>query len=577
LALWDRDGNVVAERHEALLLAADAIRRGKIVAMKGLGGFHLMVDACNHEAVSLLRQRKVRPDKPFAVMYPSLLQVPFDCELSTMERDLLTSAAAPIVLLRRLTSMYVAHEVAPDNPYLGVMLPYTPLHMLLMQELHFPIVATSGNRSGEPICTDEHEALSRLGDIADVFLVHNRPIVRPVDDSVVQVAAGKIMMLRRARGYAPDPLPMPDLKSPLLAVGAHLKNTVAVAANHKATLSQHLGDLDTLETVANYDQSIDSLKQLYEVEPSAVMCDLHPDYHSSHLAADYAQTHQLPLIKVQHHYAHVCACMAEHGLKSPLLGVAWDGTGFGTDGTIWGGEFLRITPQGYERVATLRPFPLPGGEASIREPRRTALGLLFELYGDNIPDIALAQLGFSEGELARFMTMLRKGLNCPRTSSIGRLFDAVASLIGLRQKVSFEGQAAIDVEAAALSATDISAEACYPLPVTKGTGQGASVGLMIESKVMLQALLDDLAAKLVPEIIAAKFHNSLAVCISEIARQIGEPQIVLTGGCFQNRTLLARTVDRLSAEGFSVYWPNQYPPNDGGIALGQIAAAVRQQ
>ncbi|HEX2621669.1 MAG TPA: carbamoyltransferase HypF, partial [Phototrophicaceae bacterium] len=379
LALWDKSGVVLSVGDDALMATVEALRQGKVVAVKGLGGFHLMVDARNMEAVAWLRSRKHREEKPLAVMYPSLERIKTECEVSELEETLLTSSEAPIVLLRR-SGGEIAENVAPDNPYLGVLLPYTPLHHLLMHELGFPVVATSGNLAGEPICTDEYEALERLGAIADLFLVHNRPIARHVDDSIVRVAAGREMMLRRARGYAPLPVKLPMSVPTLIAAGAHLKNTAAVTAGEQAFISQHIGDMDTAKAYDAYQRVIHDFQQLYDLHPSAVVCDLHPDYRST----QYAKATGLPVIRVQHHYAHVLSCMAENHLEAPSLGVAWDGTGYGTDGTVWGGEFLLIndrTDRAFDRVAHLAQFRLPGGDQAVKEPRRSALGLLYAVFG----------------------------------------------------------------------------------------------------------------------------------------------------------------------------------------------------
>ncbi len=572
ISLWDRMGTVSATHDEALLAATAAIRRGEIVALKGIGGFQLLVDARDPNAVTRLRERKQRPDKPFAVMIPTLEQVRMLCEVGEMEEGLLTSSEAPIVLLHRLAHDALCDEIAPKNPNLGVMLPYTPLHHLLMAELGFPIVATSGNLSGEPICTDEHEALARLKGIADCFLIHDRPIARPVDDSVMRVMAGTACTLRRARGYAPLPVTLPTALPMTIATGAHLKNTVAVSVGQQAVLSQHIGDLDTAEAVATFRHVLDDLQGLYEQPPAVIACDLHPDYRSTLLAQELAQQANIPLIRVQHHYAHVLACMVEHRLTAPVLGIAWDGTGYGTDGTIWGGEFLYITEESFERSAYLRPFRLLGGEQAIREPRRTALSMLFELYGDDLPDVA--SLGFSPAELTILKAALRKGLNAPLTSSMGRLFDGVAALLGLCQRANFEGQAAMALE---FACDGITTDRWYPhevTPVTVGSGHKRSI---IDWKLILKGILDDLVAGWRVSEIAAVFHNTLVEMIFSIAVHSQLEQVVLSGGCFQNKRLLEASISRLCKAGFHVYWSQNIPANDGGIALGQIAAAGRQR
>lgn len=569
IALWDTSGAVLSLRDEALIATAEAIRQGKIVAVKGLGGFHLIVDARNAEAVARLRTRKQRDEKPLALMYPNLELAKDDCEVSALEENLLTSSEAPIVLLRRTTSDSVVN-VAPGNPYLGVMLPYTPLHCLLMEELGFPVVATSGNLSGEPICTDEYEALQRLGDIADLFLIHNRPIARHVDDSIIRVAAGRELVLRRARGYAPLPIQLPKSAPTLIAVGAHLKNTAAITIGRQAFISQHIGDMDTTQAYDAYQRVIRDFQQLYDLCPSAVVCDLHPDYRSTR----YAETSGLPIIRVQHHYAHVLSCMAENHLEGSVLGVSWDGTGYGTDGAIWGGEFLLVNDRSFDRVAHLGTFRLPGGEQAVKEPRRAALGLLYSIFGEDIPpDLAPLQ-SFSTTELALLKAALRKGINAPVTSSAGRLFDAVAALIGLRQRSSFEGQAAMELEFAQDRAIT---DKCYPFAVTDITGESATSKLIIDLKLTILAIINDLRAGVPVSEISTAFHNMLVEIIVTVAQRVGENRVVLTGGCFQNKTLLEQTIDRLSREGFQPYWHRTLPPNDGGIALGQIMAALKEQ
>jgi hydrogenase maturation protein HypF len=568
LAIWNKSGAVISLRDEALLATAEAVRAGKIVAVKGLGGFHLMVDARNAVAVARLRARKQREEKPLAVMYPSLETIKGTCEVSEQEASLLTSSEAPIVLLRRAGGD-VASNVAPDNPYLGVMLPYTPLHHLLMRDLGFPVVATSGNLSGEPICIDEQDALERLGSIADLFLVHNRPIARHVDDSIVRIAAGRELMLRRARGYAPLPVELPTSAPTLIAAGAHLKNTVAVTAGRQAFISQHLGDIDTVEAYDAYRQVIHDFQALYELHPTAVVCDLHPDYRSTH----YAESLGLPIIRVQHHYAHILSCMAENHLEAPVLGVSWDGTGYGTDGTIWGGEFLLVNDRSFHRAAHLATFRLPGGDQAVKEPRRSALGLLYALFGEDIPPDLPPIQSFSKSELTLLKAALRKGINAPLTSSAGRLFDAIAALIGLRQRSSFEGQAAMALE---FAQDGVKSDKCYPFMVTEVTGEDATSGRIIDLKPTVLAIIHDLRTGIPVSYIAAAFHNTLAEMIVTVAQSVGEERIVLTGGCFQNKTLLEHTVHRLMTAGFSPFWHRAIPPNDGGIALGQVMAALKE-
>ena len=573
LALWNEHGRTLAVRHEALLRAAECLHAGQIVALKGIGGFHLLVDARSEEAVRRLRVRKHREEKPLALMYPSPAQIAADCQVSVLETRLLRAPEAPIVLARRRASTLrnseadagtgIAPAVAPGNPCLGVMLPYSPLHHLLFRELPFPLVATSGNLSDDPICTDEHEALERLRGIADAFLVHDRPIARHADDSVARILLGREQILRRARGYAPLPIHVGRDLPDLLGVGAHLKGAVAVSVGDEVFIGQHLGDLESAEASRAFERAVDDLERLYALSPIAVACDAHPDYFSTR----FAQARGLPVMRVQHHHAHVRACMAENGLRGPVLGVSWDGTGYGLDGTVWGGEFLHVTSASYRRVAHLRCFPLPGGEQAIREPRRAAVGLLYEVLGDQLftmdrlPPIA----AFTPSERSILKKMLTRGVNCPRTSSAGRLFDAVAALLGLRLGKQFEGQAAMVLEWTADAATTATA---YPFEVRESEG-----ALLVDWEPILRAILAAIDSRMAPDQVSAVFHNTLAEMIVAVAGRIGERQVVLTGGCFQNRVLTEATVSRLTAAGFSPHWHQRIPPNDGGIALGQILAA----
>jgi hydrogenase maturation protein HypF len=596
----------------ALLAAAEAIRKGQIVAVKGIGGFHLMVDARNDVAVRRLRARKHREEKPLALMFPTLDCAKAVCEISALEERLLRSSESPIVLLRGLStpSFQLAASIAPGNPNLGVMLPYTPLHHLLMTELGFPIVATSGNLSDEPICTDEREAFDRLGNIADAFLVHNRPIVRHVDDSIVRVMMDREMVLRRARGYAPLPIQIRSAECGvrnILAVGAHLKNSVALAVGPQVFISQHLGDLETEQAHAAFRRVIADFQTLFDVKPEIIAADLHPDYLSTKYAQSVAhpippsdsggisvagsnsaqestahlQARSLRHVGVQHHIAHVHSCMAENELEPPALGVAWDGTGYGLDGTIWGGEFFLVSRDKVERVAHLRPFRLPGGDAAVKEPRRAALGLLHALVerrDDRLSHLQQKFAGvFSEAELAALRAMLERGVNSPLCSSVGRLFDAVASLVGLRQQVRFEGQAAMELEFAQEGVETVEA---YPIPMGNGELQREEAGrakseIVLDWSPMIEAIIADAERGDSAGMISAKFHNALVEAIVTVAKSLGESRVVLCGGCFQNRYLTEQTVARLRAEGFQPYWHQRVPPNDGGIALGQIVAARR--
>jgi len=571
LELWSMTGAVLARRDEALDKAVEALRQGKIVGVKGLGGFHLMVDARSDEAVRRLRQRKHREEKPFALMFPAAEDVLRECELTPMEERLLRSPESPIVLVRRRNSAAsaLATSIAPGNPMLGVMLPYTPLHHLILRALGFAVIATSGNLSDEPICIDAEEARERLRDIAELLLVHDRPILRHVDDSIVRVIAGREIVMRRARGFAPLPVMLEDEMPTILGVGAHQKNTVALSVGRQVFLSQHIGDLETAQASMAFEQVVESLEELYELKPKTVACDLHPNYISS----AYAKRICAHPVGVQHHYAHVLACMAENEVKAPVLGVAWDGSGWGPDGTVWGGEFLKIDEYGYTRVARLRPFRLAGSDRAVREPRRCGLALLFEALGEETfeRDECNPVQAFPVAERKILAAMLRQGLNSPWTSSVGRLFDAVASLIGVRQIARYEGQAAMELE---WLASESSESGSYEFAITGSVNDTAPAELDWEP--VMRGIMADMARKEEPEAMARKFHNTLAEMISTVAGTHTGLPLALTGGCFQNRLLTELTVTRLEAAGVKVYWHQRVPPNDGGIALGQVVAAARQ-
>lgn len=559
LALWNPNGRVLATKDAALVAAARAIREGSIVAVKGLGGFHLLVDARKQRAVQRLRGLKHREEKPFAVMFPSLAAVRRSCELSLVEETLLTSPEAAILLLRRRLRRGIAPAVAPGNPFLGALLPYTPLHHLLLGELGFPVVATSGNRFDESICIDENDAPQFLSGIADFFLVHDRPILRPVDDSVMRLIAGRKMLLRRARGFAPLPIALSTALPPTLALGGQFKNTIALAAGTGVFLSHHIGDLGTSGAVQALRQAAGDLQRIYQLRPQTVVTDEHPDYTTSRLAAEF----DAPVVTLQHHCAHVLSCMAEHQLTPPVLGVAWDGTGYGSDGTIWGGEFFRVAADGFSRVAHLRPFRLPGGETAAREPRRSAIGVLHELFGERLfPRRGLAPLEtFSLEERRALKQVLSSKVNSPLASSAGRLFDAIASLLHLRQFATFEGQAAMELE---FAIKDTPSREFYEMPL-RSDG-------VIDWEPAVRAILADLHRQRTPAEISAKFHHGLVEAMIAVAHRIGEPRVVLSGGCFQNRYLTERAINRLNEEGFTPFWHQRVPPNDGGLALGQIFA-----
>ncbi|MBI4877107.1 MAG: carbamoyltransferase HypF [Acidobacteria bacterium] len=522
--------------------ASDALAAGRIVALKGIGGFQLLADARSEEAVARLRRRKHREEKPFALMMPSLEAVRRACHVSEAEAAALLSSAAPIVLLRPREATDLAPNIAPSSPFLGVMLPYSPPHHLLMREFPHPVVATSGNLSDEPIAISNQEAHERLGEIADLLVTHDRPIARPADDSLVRISRGHESVLRRARGYAPLPVLVRRELPAVLAVGGHLKNTVAIARGRQVIVSQHIGDLDTLEARRAFERAIDDLCRLYEFKPEIVACDLHPDYASTR----WARRSGLPVVAVQHHQAHAASCAAENDVTGPYLGAGWDGTGFGLDGAIWGGEIFFGEGAHFERIAHLRTFRLPGGEAAIREGWRSAAGILWEL-------------GLETDR--QLVPLLERGLNAPLTSSAGRLFDAVSSLAGVARESRFEGQAAMLLERAIGS---LETDERYELA-------GG------DWEPLIRALLDDVRRRAPAPLIAARFHNALAHWIVEEAVRAGVRQVVLSGGVFQNRYLTERAAAQLEARGFVVHTHQRVPANDGGIALGQavLAAAMR--
>ncbi len=545
---FSREG--VEDDQDPLAGAALLLADGGILALKGIGGYQLLCDARSEPAVQELRRRKQREEKPLAVMFPSLDLLKKYCYVSEDETALLQSIAAPIVLLWCRDEHNLAPAVAPGNPNLGVMLPYSPLHHLLMARLDIPVVCTSGNRHDEPIAFRDDDAHRRLAPLADAFLTHDRPIARHLDDSVARVTSRGKQYFRRARGYAPLTLRLRQAGPNVLAVGAHLKNTIAIAFDDQVILSQHIGDLSTPEAHDAFKQVVADLPRLYDFSPELVACDRHPDYLSTRFAHELG----LPVVEVQHHQAHVAAVLAEHQPAGPVLGTAWDGTGLGDDGAIWGGEFLLCAGAGYQRVAWLDPFPLVGGDTAAREPRRSALGLLFELGRPaDFPH------GLTPEDLALLHQALAQGVNTVRTTSIGRLFDGVAALLGLRQLTAFEGQSAMALEFAA------EGHLGKPYPF--------DLGDTLDWRPMLQAIIHDRDRSIPISEISARFHGTLVAWLVAVARKVGVGKVVLSGGCFQNRLLWEGGAERLEAAGFEVLSPLKLPVNDGAIAAGQAWVA----
>lgn len=563
------DGTELARGDDAVRAAARRLAAGGIVAVKGVGGYHLWVDAASETAVAELRRRKQRDEKPFAVMFSDRAMLAPFAEVSAEAAEWLGSPAAPIVLLPRREGVALAAGVAPGNPWLGALLAYAPLQVLVLAALGRPVVATSANLAEEPLCTDPAEAHRRLAGIADAFLDHDRPIAHPVDDSVLRPAGVGPILLRRARGYAPAPLLLPAaLDGHWLCVGAHQKNTVAVATGDRVVLSPHLGDLGGAATTEVFRRTIDMLGALHRRAFTAVACDQHPGYTSTR----FAESLGLPRVAVQHHLAHVLACLLEHGRAADgVLGVAWDGTGYGEDGTVWGGEFLLLRENTAVRFGRLAPFRLPGGDAAAREPRRVAVALL-QAADDRRGEALAAEMGFSAEELTVLRIMLGRGLNAPFTSSIGRLFDGVGALLGLGRHNHFEGQTPLAIEAAATAARPRPAPA-LPVRVADVPAGGGAV-CELDWQPLLAALLHHRERGAEAGELALAFHRALAGGIAAVARRAGVATVALSGGCFQNALLLDLTVEALRAAGVDVLTHRILPPNDGNIAAGQALGAL---
>jgi hydrogenase maturation protein HypF len=620
--LLDNKGELIASL-DSIASASQLLKEGKIVAIKGLGGFLLACDATNDKAVKTLRERKKRLSKPFAIMVTNLDEVRKHCYVSPEEKELLTSPQSPIVLMKWKEDSCVSQEAAPNLKYLGVMLPYTPLHHLLLRDTRLPLVMTSGNLSEEPIVKDNDEALKRLSEIADYFLTHNRDIYSSYDDSVAIVERNTGQLIRRARSYAPYPIILPFEARQVLGCGAQEKNTFCLTRGNHGFLSQHIGDMENMETWEHFDATISLYKKLFRIEPEVIAHDLHPDY----LATKYAQKlgeSGLKLVPVQHHHAHIVSCMADNGLDSPVIGVAFDGTGMGADGHIWGGEFLVADYHSYKRVGHLEYLPLPGGDVAIKRPYRTAIGYILSLLGEKTLDALIASAakqshaprqirrGMDEGDLS-FAPCQTKGgvgpvpislgqvgeiemgiikhqverkLNSPLTSSMGRLFDAISALLGIRTEIDYEGQAAVELEMAAYSccrerdsslalgtSSAISDnQESYPYHITDAQGMR-----IVQLGALLSAVIKDLRQGVSREQISLKFHNTVAQMIDGmcqlVAHETGIKRVVLSGGVFQNRLLLKKAVKLLENDGLQVFTHRQVPCNDGGISLGQAVIA----
>lgn len=548
LTLKNMNDDVIAHNHDAIKQLADLIQKGHIVAMKGMGGFHLMCDATNDTTLATLRERKRRPTKPFAVMFKDIASLEEVCVLSEDEKNGITSLLRPIVLVKRSKSptLSLGMLVAPMIDRLGVFLPYTPLHVMLFHFLRYPIVATSANRSGEPIISDAKSLKEKLGDIVEYYLDYNREIINSSDDSVVQYLGKEPLLMRLSRGLAPLSFRINSHESrSILAVGAHQKNAIAIYLNHQIIVSPYIGDLDNIATNVLFEAMIERFKSFYDFVPELIVGDLHPNY----LSTQWAKKQKLPFVQVQHHYAHILSAMCEHRLEEKVLGIAWDGTGYGVDGTIWGGEFFVCDTHGFERVASFEPFLLLGGDASIKESRRVLASILWDVNAD---DALLSY--FTPSELKSLKQLHTKKLNAPLCSSVGRLFDAVAVLCGMHGRVSYDGESGLYVE----SLYDEVIHEAYPFTCKEG---------VIHYKEAFLEMLHDKE----PRIIASKFINALVYLIDDIATQY-DYKVVLSGGVFQNRTLVEKILELKTHTFVSQH---QLPPNDGGICVGQLYYALQ--
>jgi hydrogenase maturation protein HypF len=578
--LWDKAGQTIV-CDNPIVEAAAALRAGSVVAVKGLGGFHLAVVATNPAAVALLRQRKRRVEKPFAVMVPDLTAAEAICELDDAGRTALQSIQRPIVLLPKKPRSIVPAEVAPFNRYLGVFLPYTPLHYLLLAAGKFKaLVMTSGNLSEEPIAIDNREAVRRLSGLADYFLVHNRDILLRCDDSVLRVSSGITRQMRRSRGFVPVPVFLKEEQTSVLAVGGELKNTICLTKGKHAFLSQHVGDLENVESYGFFHEAIEHLQRILEIRPAIIAYDLHPDYFSTRWALEQTGA---KLVGVQHHHAHIASCMAENHLEGPVIGFALDGTGYGTDGMIWGGEVLIAGYEGFERAAHFEYVPLPGGSAAIREPWRMAVSYLAHHFGREFLEQEFMKLDIpfmrelNRSKVEFLLQMMEKGVNSPLTSSCGRLFDAVAALTGVRQQVNYEAQAAIELE---MAMTGSAEDGAYPIKLLPDTASRDDRWI-ISTRPLFEALLDDLGRGTSVATISRRFHNGLVECFVELASLLRSKnalsRVCLSGGTFHNVYLSQQLEARLSEAGFEVFTQKEVPAGDGGLSLGQamVGAASR--
>ncbi|WP_457644283.1 carbamoyltransferase HypF [Persephonella sp.] len=558
LSLYTSDKEFVAEKEEALKKVVELLADGKILAVKGIGGFHLVCDATDDKAINLLRERKRRGEKPFAVMFRDIDQIKAYASITAFEEAVILSPERPIVVVKSREKTDLSSGVAPYLDRIGVFLPYSPLHYLLLEDYGKPLVMTSANLSDEPIVKDNDEAFEKLSIFTDYILVHNRDIRNRVDDSVVRIIDKKISFIRRSRGYAPLPIKLPfELEKKVLAVGGHQKNTIAIGFDNKAFLSQHIGDLETLDACKNFEEVIEKFFDLYSFEPEVIVSDMHPGYYSTKWAKNFAEKRNIPLIQVQHHHAHALSLMAEGGIEDGLfLSVSWDGTGYGTDGNIWGSEFLLCDYRGFKRLFHFDYFKLLGGERAVKEPKRVALSILFDMYGkdlDKVSDIETLKV-FSSKEIELMFNVWKKGVNCPLSSSAGRLFDAAASIIGIRQTLSYEGQSGMIMEN--FYRWDV--EDFYPVEIKND---------VLDWRPLFDALVNDRSDV---EMKVTRFINALAHLIYRVLAEYSDVPAGLTGGVFQNRFLTEKVLRLAEKERLKILTHRKVPPNDGGISLGQL-------
>jgi hydrogenase maturation protein HypF len=573
-ACWDCGPRVSSYNHKRDLIPCDdpiketikLLKEGHTLAIKGLGGFHLAVDATRDQAVARLRRRKGREEKPFAIMSRDIESIKRYAYVTGDEERLLTSSRRPIVLLRKKEGHQLSQEVSPRNKNVGVMLPYTPLHYLIFQGDFLALVMTSGNMTEEPIVIDNHDAFDRLSSIADYFLVHNRDICLRSDDSVLRIVNGVSRQIRRSRGYVPVPIFLKWEVEPILACGADLKNTICLTKGNCAFLSQHIGDIENLETLDFLKLTVEHLKRILEINPTIIAYDLHPGYHSTHFALEQKD---IKLIGVQHHHAHIASCMAENGVDETVIGLSLDGTGYGPDGTIWGGEILVCNLHDFERACHFDYVPMPGGTAAIKEPWRMAISYLYHSYHEECMDLGIDFLkSLDKKKVKVILKMMENGINSPLTSSLGRLFDGIAALVGLRQRVKYEGQAAMELE----MAIEENGESFYPYEI-----RDDGPHWIFTHEPIIKGVVKDLKRGLSQGRISAKFHHTLLHMLSEICLRVREKwglnRVALSGGVFQNAFLMEGLSRTLHDQDFRVISHSKVPTNDGGISLGQAVIA----